>query len=230
MLILLIPVMIWQWLSSAILFYLILGRPWVRLHFLGLQIQIESLIMAACTAPTDPILANSIVNGRFADMHIPVPIRQLLSAESAVNDGNYQNNSQAGMALPFFTISILLFQMPIGEAFAQWAWQTWAYEMSLAIVLGTLIGYASRYMLRYSETHNFIDKRNFFSFEIALTVRFLNQKAHAHSFSSWDWQASFTFPPLSPSWLRVSRLHGTGGLPPKQRKHMYKKSLICFSI
>ena len=125
------------------------------------------------------------------------------------------------MALPFFTISILLFQMPIGEAFAQWAWQTWAYEMSLAIVLGTLIGYASRYLLRYSETHNFIDKRNFFSFEIALTVRFLNQKAHAHSFSSWDWQASFTCPPLSPSWLRVSRLHGTGGLPPKQRKHMY---------
>ena len=31
--------------------------------------------------PTDPVLANSIVNGRFADLHIHLNIRRLLSGE-----------------------------------------------------------------------------------------------------------------------------------------------------
>jgi NhaP-type Na+/H+ or K+/H+ antiporter len=150
MLILLLPVNIYQWLSSAVIFYLLLNRPWI-----------ECLIIAACTAPTDPILANSIVNGRFADMHIPVPIRQLLSAESAANDG---------LALPMFTIGVYIYSMPIDKAFAKWAWATWCYEMGLAVVLGIVVGYLSRICLRYSETHNFIDKRNFLSFEIALAV------------------------------------------------------------
>ncbi len=70
------PVMLYMWAVSALIVHFVLQRPWI-----------ESLIIAACMAPTDPILANSIVSGRFADMHIPVAIRQLLSAESAINDG-----------------------------------------------------------------------------------------------------------------------------------------------
>ena len=74
--ILLGPAMLYMWAVSALIVHYILQRPWI-----------EALIIAACMAPTDPILANSIVSGRFADMHIPVAIRQLLSAESAINDG-----------------------------------------------------------------------------------------------------------------------------------------------
>jgi NhaP-type Na+/H+ or K+/H+ antiporter len=125
---------------------------------------LECLIIAACTAPTDPILANSIVNGRFADMHIPVPIRQLLSAESSANDG---------LALPMFTIGVYMSTMSMDKAFIKWAWATWAYEIGIAIAFGTLVGYLSRICLRYSETHNLIDKKNFLSFEIALAVRFI---------------------------------------------------------
>ncbi|RKO95582.1 hypothetical protein CAUPRSCDRAFT_9045, partial [Caulochytrium protostelioides] len=70
------PIMFYMWISTAIVVYLV-----TRVNFR------DSLIIAASCAPTDPILANSIVSGRFADMHISLPIRYLLSAESAGNDG-----------------------------------------------------------------------------------------------------------------------------------------------
>lgn len=46
-----------------------------------------ALLLASACAPTDPVLANSIVNGRFAELHINRRVRQLLSGESASNDG-----------------------------------------------------------------------------------------------------------------------------------------------
>ena len=59
----------------------------------------------------------------------------------------------------------------MGKAFETWVWATWAYEMGLAIVFGILVGLTCRVALKYSETHNWIDKKNFLSFEIALAVR-----------------------------------------------------------
>lgn len=56
------------WLiSAAFIFALIPG-----LTFL------ESLCIAACVTPTDPVLANSVVKGRFAEKHIPPHIRNLM--------------------------------------------------------------------------------------------------------------------------------------------------------
>lgn len=45
------------------------------------------LAIAACVTPTDPILAQAVVGGRFAAKHVPAHIRHLLSAESGCNDG-----------------------------------------------------------------------------------------------------------------------------------------------
>ena len=157
---LLAPVMTYQWLSTAVILYLILRRSWI-----------ESLIIAAACAPTDPILANSVVSGRFADIHIPVPIRQLISAESASNDG---------FALPMFMISLFLYKYPIKEAFAIWGWYTLAYEIGLSIVLGLLIGYVARIALRYAETHNMIDKKSFLSFEVAFALFVLGLASMIH--------------------------------------------------
>jgi hypothetical protein len=78
--------------------------------------------------------------------------------------------TQKGIALPLFTISLFLYKFPVGKAFETWLWATWAYEMGLAIVFGILVGLSSRVALKYSEQHNWIDKKNFFSFEIALAV------------------------------------------------------------
>ncbi|THU91239.1 hypothetical protein K435DRAFT_895928, partial [Dendrothele bispora CBS 962.96] len=46
-----------------------------------------SLAIAACLTPTDPIICAVIVGGNFAIKHVPEDLRQILSAESAANDG-----------------------------------------------------------------------------------------------------------------------------------------------
>lgn len=150
MTILLGPVVLYKWLMGALIFYGVLGRPFV-----------ESLILSGCTAPTDPVLVNSITSGRFADMHIPLSIRQLLSAESAANDG---------IVLPIWSISVYLYKYNIGAAFSKWGYKVLAYEMILSVIFGVLMGLGTRWALYYSDREGWIDKKNFFSFEIALTL------------------------------------------------------------
>ena len=70
--VLLIFVMTCAWFISALLIWgLIPG-----LSFL------ESLCLAAAVTPTDPVLANSITKGRFAEKHVPANVRNILVAES----------------------------------------------------------------------------------------------------------------------------------------------------
>ena len=66
------PVMLSMWLTSTLIIYSLLSS-----HFSLL----EAMTLAACITPTDPILASSIVKGRFAEEHIPEHVRDLLSAE-----------------------------------------------------------------------------------------------------------------------------------------------------
>ncbi|KAJ3078559.1 hypothetical protein HK102_004397, partial [Quaeritorhiza haematococci] len=146
--ILLGPVTIYMWLTTTLIFWYFLQVP-----------VLLALIMAACTAPTDPVLANSIVNGRFADMHITKPVREILSGESAANDG---------VALPFFFLGVALLKYPPGKAMAYWFAEVWAYELGVALVTGLAVGYVARVTLRFSEERQLIDKKNFLSFEIAL--------------------------------------------------------------
>ena len=75
--ILLGPVMICMWITSSTIIYLLFYIIPVGKSFSLL----ESMTLAACITPTDPILASSIVKGRFAEEHIPEHVRVLLSAE-----------------------------------------------------------------------------------------------------------------------------------------------------
>ncbi len=79
---------------------------------------ISCLVVSACLTPTDPIICAAIVGkikylpfssisdidlratgGKFAQKHVPIELRHLLSAESAANDG---------LAYPFLTLAIYL--------------------------------------------------------------------------------------------------------------------------
>lgn len=60
---------------------------------------VSALAISACLTPTDPVLASTIVGGKFASTHVPLHVRQLLSAESAANDG---------LAYPFLSLSVYL--------------------------------------------------------------------------------------------------------------------------
>ncbi|EPZ35718.1 Cation/H+ exchanger domain-containing protein, partial [Rozella allomycis CSF55] len=96
MFILLGPVMIYMWVTST--FFV-----WV---FFRYQL-LDCMIIGACVTPTDPVLASSVMKGRFADTHIPHHVRHLIGGESGANDG---------LGLPFLFLPLLLKLRPRSEA------------------------------------------------------------------------------------------------------------------
>ncbi|KAF9574658.1 hypothetical protein EC968_005888 [Mortierella alpina] len=147
-----VPLMIMMWLTSATLI-------WGMIPDLDF---VEAMVLAACVTPTDPVLSNSVVKGRFAEKHVPPRIRYLLSAESGINDG---------MGLPFLFLGLYLMrEKSVGTAIGKWFYMVWAYQILLSIVLGGLIGAAARKLVKGAKNRNLIDKESFLVFSIALTL------------------------------------------------------------
>jgi NhaP-type Na+/H+ or K+/H+ antiporter len=117
-LLLLTGLLIQGWfISAAFIYGLIPG-----LNFLS------SLAVAACLTPTDPILAQAVIGGKWADKHVPAHIRHLLAAESGCNDG---------AAFPFLFLALyLIIDKSTGAAVRDWflilwlceCYDFWAYE------------------------------------------------------------------------------------------------------
>ncbi|KAJ7723808.1 Sodium/hydrogen exchanger family-domain-containing protein [Mycena metata] len=146
------PVMIWGWfVSAALIFALIPG-----LNFLS------SLAVAACLTPTDPILAAAVVGGKYADKHVPAHIRHLLAAESGCNDG---------AAFPFLYIALyLILDSTTSEAIRHWFLNLWLYQVILGVVIGSLIGFAFRYLMKFSERHSLIDRHSYVAQYVSLAL------------------------------------------------------------
>jgi len=114
---------------------------------------LESLAIAACITPTDPVLANSVVKGRFAEKRIPVSVRNLIAAESGANDG---------LGFPFIYLAIYLLarfneDMTIGQEIGWWILDIWLYQIGLSVAIGAAIGYLARKAVKFAEHHNWID-------------------------------------------------------------------------
>jgi NhaP-type Na+/H+ or K+/H+ antiporter len=178
--ILLGPVTAAMWLVTTLLVWGIAGLP-----------ILDALLVGAACSPTDPVLANSIVKGRFADLHISPTVRALLSAESAANDG-------VGFPLVLFAIYLVraLYPQPTPEQLvpslltppgagspgayssAGWAILAWFYEVILyqvcaAALIGIALGYVIRQALQFAESKDWIDKESSLAFSIALAAFFL---------------------------------------------------------
>jgi Na(+)/H(+) antiporter len=150
---LLVPVMTFGWLvTSVVVFWMIPGFDWI-----------DSLVVAACVTPTDPVLASSVVGkGKFAK-RVPKHLRDLLSAESGCNDG---------MAFPFIYLAIYLieYKRKAGDVTFHWFAYTILYECIFGAVYGFLVGYIARHGIKFSEKHDLIDRESFlvFYFVVAL--------------------------------------------------------------
>ncbi|RIB12863.1 Sodium/hydrogen exchanger family-domain-containing protein [Gigaspora rosea] len=151
MLLLLIPVMSWMWMISALSIWWLLPN----LSFL------ESLMIASCIAPTDPVLSNTMIKGRFAQQYISVDLRDLISGESAANDG---------LGFPFLYIAIYLSKMSPGEAFGKWLLVVVCYQVILSILIGFAIGYIARKSLHWAVDKKLIDKEMFLTFAVVLAL------------------------------------------------------------
>ncbi|KAF7304120.1 Na+ H+ exchanger 1 [Mycena indigotica] len=146
------PVMIWGWFVSAGFIYALTPG----LTFLS------SLAVAACLTPTDPILAAAIIGGKYADKHVPAHIRHLLAAESGCNDG---------AAFPFLYIALyLLLDRTPREAVKDWFLKLWLYQVLLGILIGALLGFGFRYLMRFSERHGLIDRHSYVAQYVSLAL------------------------------------------------------------
>ncbi|KAF8608689.1 hypothetical protein BDV93DRAFT_518754 [Ceratobasidium sp. AG-I] len=158
--VLLLPVMAAAWFVCGLLIFQLIPR----LTFL------EALLIGACITPTDPVLANSITKGRFAEQSVSVSIRNIIVAESGANDGL----GYPFVYLPLFFLmarSSEKFDAPnrhISGIFARWTYETWLYQVVLSIVLGLAIGWVARVSLRWCEERKLLDEDNFVAYGTGL--------------------------------------------------------------
>ncbi|KAF8340357.1 Sodium/hydrogen exchanger family-domain-containing protein [Cantharellus anzutake] len=149
---LLVPVMTFGWFVCGALIYALIPK----LDFLS------SLVIAACLTPTDPILAAAVVGGRYAEKHVPTHLRHLLAAEAGVNDG---------AAFPMLFIALyLIFDRSDAVAVGHWLYITWAYEIFLGTILGALLGYSARHLMKFCEKHDLIDRQSYVAQYISLAL------------------------------------------------------------
>lgn len=134
---------------------------------------LHALIVAACVTPTDPVLSNSIVKGKFADKHVPRPLQRIIVAESGANDG---------LGYPFLFFGIYLLKYTgmggqgysggAGKAMGLWFYETWVYTIILSIVYGAVVGWISRKLLHWAEEKHYVDRESFLVFAVSLAVSF----------------------------------------------------------
>lgn len=183
------PGMAAMWLSSGLLIWGLVPN----ISF------IEALAVGACVTPTDPVLSNSIVKGKFADKNIPRPLQRIIIAESGANDG---------LGYPFLFLALYLmkytqgpgFSGGGGKAIALWVYETLVYEILLSVVYGAAVGWLSMKLLHWAEEKHYVDRESFLVFAISLGVSPLENKTGIHLaeiFSSSSWAPVVSLAPMT---------------------------------
>ena len=158
---LLVPGMCVMWITTAlILWALVPDIPFVY-----------ALAVGSCVTPTDPVLSASIVKGKFADQNIPKKLQRIITAESGANDG---------LGYPFLFIALYFIRYThdgglgqsggASKAMGYWFGITWAYEIIMSVLYGSLVGYTFKVALRWAEDHKYVDRESFLVFAITIAV------------------------------------------------------------
>jgi sodium/hydrogen antiporter len=155
------PGMCGMWMCASLLVWGLVPH----LNFL------HALAIGACVTPTDPVLSNSIVKGKFADKNIPKPLQKIIIAESGANDG---------LGYPFLFLALYLIKytesggagQPGGAAKAMGYWfgETWGYTIILSVIYGAVVGWIAKELLHFAEERKFVDRESFLVFAITLAL------------------------------------------------------------
>lgn len=127
---------------------------------------LQALAVGACVTPTDPVLSNSIVKGKFADKNIPKELQKIIVAESGANDG---------LGYPFLFLPLYLMQYRgqeggVAKAMGMWFGETWGYTIVLSIVYGATVGWIAKELLHWAEERRYVDRESFLVFAITLAL------------------------------------------------------------
>jgi len=155
------PGMCAMWMSTALLIWaMVPDIPFVY-----------ALAVGSCVTPTDPVLSNSIVKGKFADKNIPPALQKIIIAESGANDG-------LGYPFLFLALYIIKFTHDGGDgttggaakAIGLWFGETWGYVIILSVIYGIVVGWLAKELLHWAEERRYVDRESFLVFAITLAV------------------------------------------------------------
>ncbi|KAG2447754.1 hypothetical protein HYH02_007212 [Chlamydomonas schloesseri] len=154
LLLLLGPVLAAGWWLAMLLVWGIMGFEWK-----------VACLVGACVTATDPVLAHAIVQGTFAETLLPGRLRDLMSAESAANDG---------FAYPFVMLPILLLTKPAnGHLAAEYLVSVWLYEIITGCVICALIGWVSGTVLKWADRRGYVENTSLIGYSIVLALSVL---------------------------------------------------------
>jgi sodium/hydrogen antiporter len=152
------PVMTVMWICSSLII-------WGMVPDLPL---LHALAIGACITPTDPVLSNSIVKGKFADSNVPKDLQKIIIAESGANDG---------LGYPFLFLALYLIKYlgagqdgNAGTAVGSWFVETWIYTIILSTIYGFIVGWVAKELLHWAEEKKFVDRESFLVFAITLAL------------------------------------------------------------
>ncbi|KAF7513338.1 hypothetical protein GJ744_009759 [Endocarpon pusillum] len=145
------PVMIFGWLASALIVYLILKTKFTT-----------ALIIGACLTPTDPVLSASVLGEAKFSQRIPKRLRHLLSAESGCNDG---------ISFPLLYAGLLaVTKATAGDAVKDWFLDVIIWQCLIGTGIGVLIGIAANKLLKLCEKNGYIQDFTLFVFYFLLAI------------------------------------------------------------
>jgi NhaP-type Na+/H+ or K+/H+ antiporter len=155
------PGMTVMWICTSLLVYVFVPH----LSFL------HALAVGACVTPTDPVLSNSIVKGKFANRNIPKELQKIIIAESGANDG---------LGYPFLFLPLYMIQQRgyggLGQtnstrsAIGLWLGETWGYTILLSVLYGAVVGWIAKELLHWAVVRKYVDRESFLVFAITLGV------------------------------------------------------------
>ena len=142
--------MIGMWLASSAL------SGWL----LGLSFW-TALLLGAVVTPTDPVVASSIVTGRFAKEHIPLRLRDTISFESGANDG---------LAYLLVMLGIMMLEHSPGEALSRWVIESVLIGVLGAAVIGCIVGYGAAKLLNFAERRKIVENASLLGYTVAFSL------------------------------------------------------------
>ncbi|KAK3321088.1 Sodium/hydrogen exchanger family-domain-containing protein [Cercophora scortea] len=153
------PIMVAMWIATSLLVWALVPN----ISFL------HALVVGSCVTPTDPVLSNVIVKGKFADHNVPRDLQRMIIAESGANDG-------LGYPFLFFALYLIKYTGGVGEeggagmAMGLWFGETWGYTIILSVIYGAVVGWVAKELLHWAEERKFVDRESFLVFAISLAL------------------------------------------------------------
>jgi NhaP-type Na+/H+ or K+/H+ antiporter len=159
--ILLGPGLVAMWLSTSLIIWLLVGYD--ELSFA------HAAAVAACVAPTDPILSAAILEGRFAEENTPQALRDLIIAESGGNDG-------LGYLFLFLALTLTRHAAAgdstrgLVQTLASYLSYTCLWVVGASVLLGWFAGHIARLVLRWADKHRLMDRESLLVYSVALAL------------------------------------------------------------